>query len=160
MSLFSRDDEVVRRARGALRIGKYELANQFFAEYCDRRIRDGLPIGGSLLADYALAVAHLGDLKEAAEMCFRALSSERRNPDVFAALARIYAMGSSRKKAIEAIERGLALSPHHPRLLDLRAELGVRRPPPIPFLPRDSRWNIWLGRAIGRLRPRARRIPA
>ncbi len=157
---FSRDDDVVRRARGALRVGKYELANELFAEYCDRLIREGRPIGGSLLADYALAVAHLGDLKEAAEMCFRALSSERRNPDVFAALARIYAMGAVRKKAIEAVERGLALSPHHPRLLELRAELGVRRHPPIPFLPRDSRWNIWLGRAIGRLRPRPRRQPA
>ncbi len=62
-------------------------------------------------------------------------------------------MGSARKKAIEAVDRGLALSPRHPGLLTMRAELGVRRSPPIPFLPRDNRWNVWLGRFLDRHLP-------
>lgn len=147
-----RDDDLARRGRMALRSGKHRIAHDFFVEFCDRQIRDEKPISSGLLADYALSVAYLGDLKEASEICFRALSGDRRNPEVFLALARVYAMGSSRKKAIDAIDRGLGLSPHHPGLIGLRAELGVRRMPPIPFLPRENRWNVWLGRMMGRVR--------
>lgn len=147
-----RDEDLARRGRMALRSGKYRIAHDFFVEYCDRQIQQERPISGGLLSDYALSVAYLGDLKEAAEICFRALARERRNPDVFLALARVYALGSSRKKAIDAIDRGLALSPHHPGLISLRAELGVRRPPPIPFLARENRWNVWLGRMMGRVK--------
>ena len=147
-------EDLVRRGRIALRSGQYEVANACLSEYCDRQIRDEQPISGTLLADYALAVAHTGDLKEASEICLSALTHERKNPDVYAALARVYGMSGSRRKAIDAIERGLALSPHHPGLLAVREDLGVRRPPPIPFLSRDNRWNVWLGRVMGRVRPR------
>lgn len=146
-----RDDDLVRRGRIALRAGKFGVANELFAEYCDRHIREEQPISGTLLADYALTVAHLGDPKEAAEICFGALAHERRNADIFAALARIYALSGSRKKAVDTIERGLAISPRHPGLLAFREELGVRRPPLIPFLARDNRWNVWLGRVFEKL---------
>ena len=142
------EDDLVRRGRAALKSGKYRAAHDLFAEYCDRQIQIEKPIAPALLADYALSVAHCGDLKEAAEICFRALSRDRRSPEVFLALARVYAMGNSRKKAIDAIDRGLAISPHHPGLLTFRAELGVRRAPPIPFLPRENRWNVWVGRML------------
>jgi tetratricopeptide (TPR) repeat protein len=150
------EDDLVRRGRAALKSGKYRAAQDLFAEYCDRQIQIEKPISPALLADYATSVAHCGDLKEAAEICFRALSRDRRSPDVFLALARVYSMGSSRKKAIDAVERGMALSPHHPGLVALRAELGVRRAPPIPFLPRDNRWNVWLGRVLDKYMPRRR----
>jgi hypothetical protein len=149
-----RDDDLVRRGRGALRSGRPRVANEFFSEYCNRRIRDAQPIEASVLADHALAVAYLGDLKEAAEICFRALARERRSADVFATLARVYSLSEARRKAVDAVERGLAISPRHTRLLALRDELGVRRPPAIPFLPRDNRWNVLLGRLLDRLHSR------
>ncbi len=143
-------EELVRRGRIGLRSGQYEVANACLSEYCDRQIRDDHPIPGALLGDYALAVAHTGDLKEASQLCLSALGHERRNPDVYAALARIYGMAGSRRKAIDALDRGLTLSPRHPGLLAVQQDLGVRRTPPIPFLSRDNRWNIWLGRVMGR----------
>ena len=150
------EDDLVRRGRAALKSGKYRAAHDLFAEYCDRQIQLEKPIAPALLADYAMSVAHCGDLKEAAEICFRALARDRRSPDVFLALARVYAMGNSRKKAIEAVDRGLAISPRHPGLLALRTDLGVRRSPPIPFLPRENRWNVWLGRMAGKYLPKGR----
>jgi tetratricopeptide (TPR) repeat protein len=151
-----RDDDLVRRGRTALRSGRPRVANEFFSEYCNRRIRDAQPIAASLLADHALAIAYLGDLKEAAEICFRALARERRNADVFATLARVYFLSGSRRKAVDAIERGLALSPQHTRLLAFRDEFGVRRPRALPFLPRGNRWNVMLGRILDRLQSRRR----
>ncbi len=152
-----RDDDLMRRGRTALRGGHYTLAHEFLGEFCDRRLRDDAPIPGSVLVDYALSVAYLGDLKEGAEVCHRALALDRRNADAYAALTRIHTLGKSRRKAVEALERGLAVSPRHAGLRALQEELGIRRPPPIPFLPRDHRWNVMLGKLMERLRPRASR---
>lgn len=152
-----RDDDLMRRGRTALRGGHYKLANEYLGEYCDRRLREEAPIPGTVLADYALSVAYLGDLKEGAEVCHRALALDRRNADAYAALSRIHTLGRSRRKAVEALERGLAVSPRHAGLRALREEIGVRRPPAIPFLPRDHRWNVLLGKLFERLRPRRSR---
>jgi hypothetical protein len=151
-----RDDELMRQGRTALKGGRYKLAHELLGELCDRQLREEVPISGAVLADYALSVAYLGDLKEGAEVCHRALALDRRNADAYAALARIHALGRSRRKAVEALDRGLAVSPRHAGLQALRKELGVRRIPFIPFLPRDNRWNVMFGRLIERLRPRGR----
>jgi tetratricopeptide (TPR) repeat protein len=147
-----RDDELARRGRAALKSGKHRAANEMLGEYCDRQLKEEHPISGGILADYALSVAYLGDHKEAAEVCFRALALDRRNADAYAALARIYTLGRSRRKAVEAMERGLAISPRHAGLNAMRDELGVRRQPFLPFLSRDHRWNVLLGRLIERFR--------
>ena len=44
----------------------------------------------------------------------------------------------SRKDAIESVERGLRAVPDNFLLLRLRKRLGVRQPPPIPFLDRHA----------------------
>ena len=151
-----RDDDLVRRGRVALRDCKYKLANDLFAEYCDRQIRDEKPIAGALLADYALAVGHMGDLREAAEICLQGLAHERKNPALFAALARVYHLSGARRKAVDTLDRGLAIAPNHPGLLAVQDELGIRRTPPIPFLPRDNPWNVWLGKVLDKFKPRRR----
>ena len=153
-----RDDELVRRGRAALKGRHHKLANELLGEYCERRIREESPIPGAVLADYALSVAYLGDLKEGAEVCLRALALDRRNADAYAALARIHMLGRSRRKAVEALERGFAVSPRHAGLNSLRDELGVRRPPPLPFLPRDNRWNVALGKLFERFRSRRPKV--
>jgi hypothetical protein len=110
-----RDDELVRRGRTALKGRHYKIANELLGEYCDRQIHEETPIPGAVLADYALSVAYLGDLKEGAEVCLRAIALDRRNADAYAALTRIHVLGRSRRKAVEAMERGLAVSPRHRR---------------------------------------------
>lgn len=151
-----RKDELVSRGRVALKSGRHRVAHELFAEYCERQLAEEAPIPGPVLADYAVSVAYLGDLKEAAEICFRALALDRRNADAYSALARVYVLSGHRRKAIESLDRGFAIAPRHPGLRALRDEIGVRRNPMIPFLSRDNRFNILLGKVLGRLRPRGK----
>jgi tetratricopeptide (TPR) repeat protein len=150
------DEQLLRIAREALKLGRHQQAMEFFSEYCDRQTRGEKPIPASVLASYGLAVGRNGDVKEGLDICFRALSSDRRNPDVYWSLAGLYLLSGSRKKAFDAIARGLGISPNNRPLLALQKEMGVRHAPPIPFLRRDSAVNVKLGKAIARLRPRAK----
>lgn len=146
------DDQLVRNAREALRLHHYNRASELFWEYCERQVKMAKPISPSVLAGYGLALGHTGRPKQGLEICFQALFADRRNPDVYWGLAGLYLLGCSRRKAIDAIGRGLSLSPGHPGLTRLRDEMGVRHSPPIPFLPRDSAVNVRLGKVIHKLR--------
>lgn len=147
-----RKDELVSKGRGAVKMGRFRVAYELLSEYCDRQIAEEAAIPANVLADYAVSMAHLGDRKEAAEVCFKALAVDRRNADAYAALARIYMLGGSRRKAIEAMERGFAINPRHPSLKTVQELIGVRRSPVIPFLDRDHRVNVLLGKLFERLR--------
>jgi hypothetical protein len=146
------DDQLVRNAREALRQHHYSRASEFFWEYCERQVKMARPISAAVLAGYGLALGHTGRPKQGLEICFQALFAEPRNPDVYWGLAGLYVLSRSRKKAVEAIDRGLSLSPRHPGLIRLRDEIGVRHGPLIPFLPRDSVVNVRLGKMIHKWR--------
>jgi tetratricopeptide (TPR) repeat protein len=147
-----RKEELVSKGRGAFKAGRFRLAYELLSEYCDRQIAEEVPIPGNVLADYAVAMARLGENKEAAAVCFRAITADRRNVDAYAALARIYMLTGSRRKAIEAMERGFTIAPRHPSLRAVQDEIGVRRSPVIPFLDRDHRVNVLLGKIFERFR--------
>lgn len=146
------DEDLARRGRDFARRGQYALANEFLSEYCARALRQEKAIPGSVLAAYGLAVGLSADLKEGIEICLRAVSSDRRNPEVYLSLARLHAQAGSRKKAIEAIERGLGFSVQNRELMELKKQLGQRQMPLLPFLSRDHPINVRLGRLFHRLR--------
>ena len=146
------DDQLVRNAREALRLRHYTRANKFYGEYCERQVRLAKPISPSVLAGYGLTLGHTGRPKEGLEICFQALFADRRNADVYWGLADLYWLSRSRRKAIDALDRGLSLSPGHPGLHRLRDEMGARHTPPIPFLSRNSVFNVSLGRMMHKLR--------
>lgn len=146
------DEDLARRGRNFARRGQYALANEFLSEYCARALRQEKAIPGSVLAAYGLAVGLSADLKEGIEICLRALSSDRRNPEIFLSLARLHAHAGSRKRAIEAIDRGLGFSVQHRELMELKKQLGQRQIPLLPFLSRDHPINVRLGRLFHRLR--------
>ena len=153
MSVQERDEEeLLRLGREALKREQFVQAREFLAEYCERLSKRGTPLPPGVLASYALALGNTRGLKEAVELCLRALELDRRNPHVYWSLAQLYMLGDSKKRAIEAIADGLRFSPDHRGLLALRDGLGVRRPPPVPFLPRNSGLNVRLGKAIHKLK--------
>ena len=154
---FLGDEDLVLHGREALKLARYETARELLFEYCDRMGREQTPVAPGLLASYALTLGHTHSLKEGIEICRRALASERRNPHIYFCLAQLYLLATSRRKALDAIQRGLAIVPDYPGLLRLRRELGVRQPTPIRFLPRSSPINVRLGRLLRRLRSRRRR---
>ena len=146
------DDDLARRGRAFARRGQFALANEFLTEFCARMMRQEKPIPPAVLAAYGLAVGMSSDLKEGIEICLRGLNTDRRNPEIYLSLARLHAQSGSRKRAIDAIDRGLSFSSKHAELLALQKQLGQRQPPMLPFLSRDHPVNVKLGRLAHKLR--------
>jgi len=85
--------------------------------------------------------------KPAIDLCRRAIDLEFYNGDHYANLARVYVAAGNRKKAIETADKGLEIAPGHEYLTRVRAWLGVRSPPSVPFLDRTNPINVSLGQA-------------
>lgn len=105
-----------------------------------------------ILANYALCLGQAQRVREGVDICRRAFESGSRHPEISLRLAQLYLLAGSKRLAIAQVERGLAISPHFAELQRLRAEIGIRRPPPIPFLPRGSAVNVGLARLLRRRR--------
>lgn len=69
-------------------------------------------------------------------------------PENFLNLARIELLAGNRRQAIRNCLEGLKLDPRHAGLRRLRKQLGRRRKPLLPFLPRKSPVNRILGQAV------------
>ncbi len=89
---------------------------------------------------------HTSKFKQAIEFCQSALATEPTRVEHYANLAQLYHAAGFRRKAVEAVERGLQIDASYHRLLQLRATLGWRRPPVISSLSRDHWLNIFLGK--------------
>ncbi len=146
------DEELARRGRDLVRRRQYSLGHEMLAEYCARQVAQDQPIGASVMAAYGLAIGMTGDVREGIETCQRALSADRRNAEIWTAMARLTMQAGMRKKAVDAIARGLALAPRNRELVELRETLGERHRPAVPFLPRDNAVNVRLGRVLHKLR--------
>lgn len=113
-------------------------------------------------ASYALALALVkGQFLGAAELARAAVRQEFYNPDLYLDLARIYLAFGMKAEGIRYLRRGLMIDPAHEALQSELRRLGVRRRPPIRFLPRHHPLNRWLGKLRYRLLAgRAARVPA
>src|SRR5690349_9667106 len=85
--------------------------------------------------------------KNGIDLCRRAIDLEFYNGDHYANLARVYAAGGNRKKAIETAELGLKHAPEHDHLISVRKSFGIRSEPYVPFLDRTNPINVSLGQA-------------
>jgi tetratricopeptide (TPR) repeat protein len=146
------DEELLEAGREAAKREHWPQALQFLGGYVERFTARGVTIPASGLASYALALGHNRELRRALELCKRAQNSDPRNPHIYWCLSQLLLLGGSRKDAIEAVERGLRAVPDNFLLLRLRRRLGVRQPPPIPFLNRKHRLNVRLGRLMHRMK--------
>ncbi len=110
------------------------------------------------LSYYGLCLAiHRGKIKEGAEFCRLAIEKEFYNADHYANLARVWLAGRSRRRAVEALDRGLALEPGNVVLRHLAHELGQRRKPVLAFLARENPVNVTLGKVRHKLAKRPER---
>lgn len=91
-----------------------------------------------------------GRQEQGLALCRRSIELEFYQPENYYFLARIHLLAGDRRSAIEAIEGGLQVDSTHVGLTGLRSELGARRSPVLPFLPRRNPLN----RTLGRLRHR------
>jgi tetratricopeptide (TPR) repeat protein len=84
--------------------------------------------------------------KEGLALCQHAIKVQFYEPENYVMLARVYLLRRRRGKAIDALQRALKLNPRHPAAVKLAKEIGFRRKPVIPFLPRGNPLNIALGK--------------
>ena len=137
--------EAMRRGIQAVRQEEYLLGLSLLSEAYSSR-RDVPPPDG--LSYYAVCVALVQKkFKPSVDLCKKAIELQFYHPEHYANLARVYMAAENRKKALATVEQGLKVMPEDESLLKLRTELGLRRKPPIPFLPRGNPLNVMLGRA-------------
>lgn len=99
---------------------------------------------------YGLARFH-GEIAEGLKLCRRAVDLDIYQPENYYYLASTLLLTGDRRSAIDAIEQGLQVDATHAGLKELMVDLGRRRAPVLPFLPRAHLLNRWLGRARHRL---------
>jgi hypothetical protein len=85
-------------------------------------------------------------VREGLQLCEHAVKREFYQPENYLNLARTELLAGRREAAIEAIAAGRRIDPEHAGLAALHDEVGVRRPPVLPFLSRRSLVNRLLGR--------------
>lgn len=145
--------ELIHNGVSAARTGGFEQGLIFLSEAYRLLQGDPAKFSPVALSSYGVCLAkRKGRIKEAAEFCQLAIEREFYNPEHYANMAKVWIQGRARRKAVDAIERGLQIDPGNKGLKKLREEIGIRRRPVIPFLHRDNPLNITLGRMRHRIR--------
>ncbi len=112
-----------------------------------RATEPSVVLPGSFYSFLGVAVARCeGRKRDGVELCRYAVTLQPRSAENHLNLASAYLIARNRRAAVRSLRRGLALAPAHSGLLELAAEIGVRRRPVIPFLPRSFGINRMLGR--------------
>jgi hypothetical protein len=93
------------------------------------------------------------EFKASVNMCHDAIKKDSKNPEHYYRQGRILLMAGRKKDAIWVLRMGLRHGKHK-GILDTLGSMGIRRPPPIIFLPRSSFINKYLGKLLTRLNMR------
>lgn len=140
--------ELAGRAREAFEQGQRLLqANDAQAAIQALREAQALaPEHAQIRSALGLAVALGGrDFESARTLCESAAKQEFFNPDLYLNLAKVYLAVGRRPEALRYLRRGQMIDPGHAAIREEIAELGLRRHPIVPFLPRRHLINRMLG---------------
>ena len=147
------DEELLEAGREAIKREHWPRATTLFSSYVGRFSvagRDGAGFGARELR--ALPRAQPGAAPRTGACKRGPASPIRATRHIYWCLSQLHLLGGSRKEAIDAVERGFRAVPDNFLLLRLRKRLGVRQPPPIPFLDRHHGLNVRLGRLMHRIK--------
>jgi tetratricopeptide (TPR) repeat protein len=109
-------------------------------------------IPAEFLSSYGIALAYGENrFSEAVNYCSQAIKKQFYNPEYYLNLARVYQRANRRASAMSVLYKGLKVDTSHPGLLKAVRQLGIRRPPVLPFLPRGNVLNKYLGILVARL---------
>jgi hypothetical protein len=139
--------ELARAGIASARARDFENGYLVLGEVCDRMRQAGEKLSAPVVSYYGLCLALAkGKHREGVELCQAAIDAEPMKADYYANLAEACAAGRLRRKALAALQRGLAIDAGNPRLRNLEERLGKRRPPVISSLDRAHPVNVTLGR--------------
>lgn len=85
------------------------------------------------------------DFEQARALCESAAKQEFFNPELYLNLAKVYLSVGRRPEALRYLRRGQMIDPGHAEIRQAISELGLRRLPILPFLPRRHVVNRMLG---------------
>jgi len=95
---------------------------------------------------YALSLANAeGNYDKAISLCLMAAEKEFFNPEIYLNLGRIFLMNGQKSVAMKSFRKGLTFDNTNNELLGEVRRLGLRRKPPIGFLPRGNAINKFIG---------------
>lgn len=92
-----------------------------------------------------------GRLLPAIDRCAALVEEHASQPDLYAILGLLLLKAKKREEANAVFRRGARIDPTHPALIERIREMGIRRRPILPFLPRSHPANRILGRLRARL---------
>lgn len=137
-------------ARGIVLLGE---GNSLGALACFEKsysMKSGPAVGSYL----GLCIAReRGMVTEAVRLCSGAIEQDPSNPDFYLNLATVYIRIGRKEDALDVLRRGAA-NGDDARIRTLLDELGARKRPAFPFLPRKHFLNRYLGIVLRRLRLR------
>lgn len=115
---------------------------------CLRQAVELAPDHAQLRSLLGVAIARaLRDFEESRALCESAAKQEFFNPDLYLNLSRIYLEFGRKSEALRYLRRGQMIDPGHVLIRRSIEELGRRRMPILPFLPRRHLVNRALGTA-------------
>jgi len=105
-----------------------------------------------ILSNYGLTLVLVeGDRQRGIRFCEEAVRRGPLTSEMLVNLARALVVTRNNEQAVRALRRAQELSPADPRVGREFLALGLRRPPPIPWLPRSFFLNKWIGKLTWRL---------
>jgi len=99
------------------------------------------------LSYYGLSLQLTGGSRhEAVRYCRAAAKVEGYRPEICLNLGRVLLAANRRREAHKTLHWGLRMQPGHRQIVRELKKMGLRRKPPLPFLPRTNTLNVLLGR--------------
>lgn len=134
-----------------LKEGNYNEALKFLMDvYLSYSEGENIPSRLLSLYGYAMAVGEKR-IDEGIILCIRALKVMPSEPSFYLNLGKIYIKAGKKASAIKVFRRGLIIDRRNREIGHELKRLGIRRRPPIPFLPRRHPLNRFLGLIANRL---------
>jgi tetratricopeptide (TPR) repeat protein len=105
-----------------------------------------------VLSNYGLTLVLVeGDRQRGIRFCEEAVRRGPITTEMLVNLAKALVVTRNKEQAVRALRRAQELAPDDPRVGQEFLALGLRRPPPIPWLPRTFFLNRWIGKLTWRL---------
>ncbi len=99
-----------------------------------------------VLSNYGLTLVLVeGDRQRGIRFCEEALRRGLQTTEALVNLAKALVVTRNKEQAVRALRKAMELAPDDPRVTAEFVALGLRRPPPIPWLPRSFFLNKWIG---------------
>ena len=147
-------DKILDEGRSLLDLDP-RAAHEIFERAWRRNLNDP-----RALSNYGLTLVLVeGDRQRGIRFCEEALRRGLQTTETLVNLARALVVTRNKEQAVRALRKAMELSPDDPRVTAEFAALGLRRPPPIPWLPRSFFLNKWIGKLTWKFSRRAQLDP-